>query len=170
MIYVDREKAGLAPLPEKLDGSWMHYCFFEDHPTLSGGVQVYFNDKHKSGSIFYSNKLLNEYPDAYAIWGHLSEDNIVVGEKSWVREELRGEGRGPLLVREGFNFLKYMGQTIIHKPSRSSYGNKLIKDAFGEDHDKSYENDNDYSVQLKHFEQPVKPSIFFYKQKVVIYE
>jgi hypothetical protein len=170
MIYVDREIVGLPPLSKKLTGSWMYFCFFKDHPGSSGIVQVYFNDKQKSGSIFYGDKLLNEYPDAYAIWSHPSKDNVVVGQRSWVREGLRGDGLGPLLMVEGFNFLKYMGQTITHKPSLSSYGNKAFKDAFGEEQDTSYEDDSHYSVQLKNFEQPVYPSIFFYKQKVVIDE
>lgn len=160
--------------PEEINGWWGHVTFFDHHPNLGGMCQWYYNNKNISGTFTYSNKLMTEYPDGYGTWFKPDEKNEVYGNRIYMRKDLRGNKFGPILMTQIFQFLEYMGFISNLGPTKSQAGYQLWTDAFGTKYGDKLEvlnrDDNDFGLREEFFEQPVHPSIFFYKRKVVIDE
>lgn len=169
MIKVDRSKYIDGPYPEILKGSWIYFAFPKNNPNFDGMCQVYFNDKYESGSIFYGDYILNNYPDCYANWEKPDENMNVKGDRTFVKKELRKTGVGTALMIEGFSFLKYMGKNLKYYATHSTSGNRLWTKAIGEELDTSIENNNEYSIQIQNFDQMLYPDIFFYKKKTELF-
>ena len=159
--------------PKELDGWWGHITFFDNHPNLGGMCQYFKNNKYETGTLTYSDKLNNEFPDAYGTWLK-PVDNVVDGNRTFLRKDLRGKKLGPLFMFPIFNFLEDFGLTLNLGPTKSQYGYQLWTDAFGNKYGDKLEildrDDNDFSLREEHFEQPVYPNIFFYKRKIVFDE
>lgn len=169
MIKVDRSKYIDTAYPEVLKGSWIYFAFPKNNPNFDGLCQVYFNNKYESGSIFYGDYLLNDYPECYATWGKPDENMDVIGDRSFVKKELRKTGVGTALMIEGFHFLKYMGKNLKLYPTTSTPGRKLWAKATGEELDATGEDNSEYSIEIQNFEHMLYPDIFFYKKKADIF-
>lgn len=160
--------------PKELDGWWGHVSFFDSHPTLGGICQFFYNNKYETGTLTYSNKLNNEFPDAYGTWLKPDAENVVDGNRTYMRKDLRGNKFGPLLMIPIFEFLQDFGLTLNLGPTKSIAGYQLWTDAFGNKYGDKLEvldrDDNDLTLKEEYFEQPVHPSIFFYKRLVMIDE
>jgi hypothetical protein len=164
---LERSGSSIPEYPIELYGSWWHVTFFKDHPTLDGMASVYFNDKYKSGTIFYSDYLLNEYPDIYATWSK-TNTNTVNANRMHMNKSLRGKSLGPISILYGAAILNHFGKILQHNDKVSKYGNDLWENAFNEIVNRKNENIDSIVLKDKYFEQPAQPSIFFYKHKVVL--
>lgn len=174
MIYVDRSTADFGDWPKNLDGWWMHLAFLNDHPTMGGICQFYFNDKQESGTISYSDYMLNDYPDGYGTWKKQADISLIFADRVWLRNDLRGNKIGPSLLVEVMKFYEYMGKIASIDKTNSVHGYNFWNAAFGDKYgDKKYlltEDGNDFFIREETYEQPIYPSILFYKRKVFLDE
>lgn len=163
---LDITSSKIGEYPKELVGSWWHITFFNDHPYLDGIASVYFNNKYKSGSIFYSDYMLNEYPDIYATWKKTDTENVNA-ERMYVRKDLRGNKIGPQAMYYGYVILKHFGKIVKYNNPLSKYGNDLWENAFDENIDRNNEVLDHITLKDQYFEQPANPNIFFYKRKII---
>lgn len=147
--------------PKELRGSWFYYVFFDSHPTLSGIVCVYFNDKYPSGTVLIGEYLLNDYPDVYLTWKKDDTFGNVMADRVLVSPSLRmnGIGRSSIVYIE--KSLKHLFKKTLKYDYGSDIGNRLWSSAF------RINNVEDTKVEKKidliedSFDQPAYPHIFF---------
>lgn len=174
MFFVNNKEEGFGDWPSKLDGWWMHFAFLNDNPKFGGICQCYFNNKRESGTISYSNYMLNDYPDAYGTWKKQEDISLILADRVWLREDLRGKKIGPSLLFEIMKFFEYMKKQASIDKTSSIHGYNIWNDAFGNKYgDKSYllnRDDSSFNIREETYEQPIYPSIFFYKREVFLNE
>lgn len=156
--HVDK---GLDDYPEELKGSWIQLTFLPDHPVLDGICCLYFNDKHPSGTVLFSEYIDNEYPDIYATW-----DKDIYSNRMLINPIIRNRGIASAGLNYGTRILLSTGKVLKYYPNDFNPGNALWKAAFGdvivsegaEDHSPTDE---------ESFEQPIYPHVFFYKRRIL---
>ena len=152
--------------PKELNGAWLYYVFFKNHPLsdIDGIGCIYFNDRYPSGSVCTGEYLLNDYPDAYSSWGIPDENGNVKSDRILVSPILREKGIATAGLAYGVKMLKEVfNKTIVHSAG-SEIGNRVYSSASEIANLPKYENVGiDVGVHMKKefFDQPVYPYVFF---------
>ena len=147
--------------PKELKGSWFYYVFFDNHPTLSGIVCVYFNDKYPSGTVLIGEYVLNDYPDVYGTWKKDDQNGNIISDRLAVSPTLRKRGIGKVALFYGAQALKYLfNKNFIHEYG-SEAGNRLYSSAFGINNVEDTKVEEKIDLREEFFDQPAYPHIFF---------
>ena len=155
--------------PEQLNGAWFYYVFFKNHPNPSiGGICcVYFNNRYPSGSVCTGEYILNDYPDAYSVWGPGDENGNVPSGRVFVSPILRGIGVAIATGAYGMRMLKdVFGKTIYHLGG-SEFGNRAYVSAAKIGDLPEMENlevAEGFHMNKEYFDQPIYPYMFFGKR------
>jgi GNAT superfamily N-acetyltransferase len=160
MHNLARPTEDLSSYPEELGGSWFCITFLKDHPILDGIACVYFDDTYPSGSVIFSEAVLNKYPDIYATW-----DKEIYSDRMFVSPKYRNKKIGSSALNYGARILQSQGKTLKYYTNDFKPGNSLWKSAFG-DVIEAGQGFVDSPTDEQFFDQPIYPSIFFYKREV----
>lgn len=162
MHNLARPTEDLSSYPEELGGSWFCITFLPDHPILDGIACVYFDNKYPTGSVIFSEKVLNKYPDIYATW-----DKDIYADRMFVSHKYRNQNIGSAALNFGARVLLSKGKELKYYPNGFTPGNSLWKSAFGDVIVGGVDQENSPTDE-EFFEQPIYPNIFFYKREVLL--
>ncbi len=150
-------KTKLNKYPEELKGSWFNFTNIKDHPILAGICSVYFNDLYPSGTIIFSDYIINEYPEIYATW-----DKDYMSNKMFVSPKFRKSKKGKSALLVGDEVLKFFGNELRYRYGDHNNGDFLFNGAYSLD--KENKNKVVDDLDMFDFRDPAYPIIHFDKR------
>jgi hypothetical protein len=116
----------ISSYPEELSNSWIHICKTPMHRQIAYIVSIYHNSDNPKGTIIFSNKIYNFYPDMFVTF-----DKNGLADKMYTRPDLRKKGYWkwvPLVLRPFF--YNNLNKTYVDgRQDRSTFADKAYAKA-----------------------------------------
>jgi len=150
--------------PEELSDSWIHICETPMHRQIAYIVSFYHNTDNPKGTIIYSHKIYNKYPDMF-----ITLDKNFLADRMYTNPKLRKRGywKWAAMVLRPFFYNNLNKIYIDGRRDRAPFAEKAYLKAASMLSDTKIE----YSKLKKNIwdRDPVFPYIWYNQTEVSIY-